>query len=432
MTPRSFKLRHKALLPVILLTAMSAVYISFSLYALYSQHRATLELAAQVHEIQRLSDLILRIQDLARPLLVQVSGKQASATTEFDATTREVELLINSLHDLSTLDSAEGRMLAETQARLTEIRRLAQTRVLRNSAGHAQQLAALEQLMSGPLLELCRKLLAWHEDELRQTEAIRAQAQSDLTLLLIETGVLSLLAGMLLAGALWYYERLLVQPLLALGRSTAILASGDLKHRITLDTGDEIGQLAGDINRMAGALNALTERLSQAAEHDALTGLLNRRAFGTIVERELALAEETQRPCSLALLDIDHFKMVNDTYGHAPGDAVLRHIASLCQQSIRNGDYCFRYGGEELVILMPSTTLEQALITLERTRNAIETTPFPVDAKPLRVTVSYGVAVSPEDGKQRELLVQHADDALYHAKETGRNRGVAFRNMNKG
>lgn len=427
MTPLPFMLRHKSLLPVLLLAAMSAVYVSFSLYALYSQHRTTLELAGRVHEIQRLSDLLLRTQELARPLLTHSIRGTPEATAEFNRLWRELDATLNSLTAATTVTTKEGELLAQTRIQLTAIERQARHILTHRPDQHMEQMQALERLLSDNLYTLRYRLLAWHEDELRQTDELREQAQTRLLALLIETGVLALLATVLLVWTLWYYNRILVQPLLALGRSTAILASGDLQHRVTIQSRDEIGQLATNINRMAGALYALTERLNQAAETDTLTGLLNRRAFGLIAGRELAQGND--RPCALALLDIDSFKKMNDTYGHTLGDAVLRHVAALCQQSIRQGDYCFRYGGEEFVILMPATTLDQAQAVMERARTTIADTPLEQDGQHLHVTISYGLAASPEDGSQRELLVQHADDAMYAAKEAGRNRGICYRRL---
>lgn len=153
---------------------------------------------------------------------------------------------------------------------------------------------------------------------------------------------------------------------------------------------------------------------------DPLTGLYNRAHFGEQLEEKLALADR-YGPVSLVMVDIDHFKHVNDTYGHEAGDAVLRRVAGLIQEAVRATDVCVRYGGEEIALLLPQTGQEEARHMAERLRKSIaETVAFHKGAT-IPVTASFGVATYPESVSDREKLFPLADEALYRAKADGRN-----------
>lgn len=156
---------------------------------------------------------------------------------------------------------------------------------------------------------------------------------------------------------------------------------------------------------------------------DFLTGLPNRRGF----EAALAVAvQEACRQCAafgVILFDIDHFKKVNDTYGHHTGDAVLKIFASRLRSSIKSVDFAARYGGEEFAALVLAAEKEKVWEVGERVRLAVSGAPFFVEGKELAVTCSFGCAVFPLDGPTAEETVKAADAALYRAKEAGRNRG---------
>ncbi|MGE5188651.1 MAG: GGDEF domain-containing protein [Gemmatimonadota bacterium] len=170
---------------------------------------------------------------------------------------------------------------------------------------------------------------------------------------------------------------------------------------------------------------AISQKDRQAST-DQLTGLFNRTYFNPLFERELGIARETMVPLSVLLFDIDHFKNVNDTYGHPAGDVILKRLAELVVKGSRTTDVVVRYGGEEFVVLMGATNKEQAFAYAERLREKIAQTPFPVPGHdaPLRVAVSVGVSGFPEDGDSPADLVKAADAALYEAKNGGRNRVV--------
>ena len=175
-----------------------------------------------------------------------------------------------------------------------------------------------------------------------------------------------------------------------------------------------------------GEVNALAA-LRLNANTDPLTGVHNRRFFHEILSRESERANRHHQPLSLIIMDIDHFKVINDTFGHPAGDQVLREIGRISRESIRTIDTVCRYGGEEFAIILPQTELEAASLIAERLRTSIAEFPFPVGegGSPLKVTASLGVASRHGSGylsKQGTELIQAADRALYAAKDSGRNR----------
>jgi two-component system cell cycle response regulator len=163
-------------------------------------------------------------------------------------------------------------------------------------------------------------------------------------------------------------------------------------------------------------------RLEVLAHTDPLTQVVNRRALFTRLGAELDRAKRYQSVMSVLMLDIDHFKDVNDTHGHLAGDDVLREVAGLLQSAIRSVDVVARFGGEEFVVVLPETPLAGAVTFAERIRAQIEMHPFCPEQGPFSITVSVGVAAFPSEGVESiEDLFARADDALYRAKAEGRN-----------
>lgn len=164
------------------------------------------------------------------------------------------------------------------------------------------------------------------------------------------------------------------------------------------------------------------DQLREMATTDSLTGLANRRHFMQTAEQELHRTERYERPISMLMIDADHFKRVNDTYGHDVGDTVLAALANMMRQSARKQDFVARLGGEEFAVLLPETPQDKAMEMAERLRAKIEASHIETSAGTLRITVSIGVATyRKEDGGINRLL-KRADDGLYEAKQSGRNR----------
>jgi diguanylate cyclase (GGDEF)-like protein len=168
-------------------------------------------------------------------------------------------------------------------------------------------------------------------------------------------------------------------------------------------------------------------RHRRQSNSDRLTGLFNRAYFEEFLAAEVRRSERYARLFAVAMVDVDHFKQFNDTYGHAAGDHALRLVADTLKRLMRRSDLVARYGGEELVLVMPETTLDAATRRLEAIREAVALTPlgFPGGNSPMRVTVSAGVAAWPQDGLDGEKVVTAADLRLFRAKALGRNRVVS-------
>jgi len=171
-------------------------------------------------------------------------------------------------------------------------------------------------------------------------------------------------------------------------------------------------------------LYAKTRELSV---RDELTGLYNRRHFLHVLQLEWKRASRFHHPMSLLMIDVDHFKKCNDSYGHKEGDRVLRHMGKLLVKTLREVDTLARFGGEEFVVLLPDTDRNGALAVGEKLRRIIDEEGFVLsDKKPIPITISVGVSNYPNDVKDLEDLVDHADIALYDAKDQGRNRVVPY------
>ena len=171
----------------------------------------------------------------------------------------------------------------------------------------------------------------------------------------------------------------------------------------------------------------LQQSLRFAATHDFLTGLLNRGEILATLERELSRSEREGKPAGIILADLDHFKQINDTLGHAAGDDVLKEVAQRLRSDLRVYDLAGRYGGEEFLLVLPSCDLGAATRRADEIRQIVSANPVPTQAGPTPVTVSMGVTVTNcIPYLTSEAVLQHADAALYRAKRGGRNRVEAF------
>ncbi|MGM0576804.1 MAG: diguanylate cyclase [Myxococcota bacterium] len=262
--------------------------------------------------------------------------------------------------------------------------------------------------------------------------------------------VVALLIGLVLYVGV---DRLVLRPLANLGGAARAVLAGDLAARAEVTREDELGAVARTFNAMASELQDYTEslehrvaertaeverknreleelndELARLARTDELTGLLNRRAFRKRVDNELRRSDRTGYPVSLFLVDLDYFKRINDTWGHATGDIVLRTLADVMRRSLRATDVVARFGGEEFAVLLLDTTGHDALRVAEKLRSEIAHEPhMGVDGQAIPpVTASIGVAVAGETTHGLDELLHRADVALYAAKAAGRNRVVMW------
>jgi len=170
---------------------------------------------------------------------------------------------------------------------------------------------------------------------------------------------------------------------------------------------------------------------NKMANEDALTSLHNRRFYDEYIKDMACLSDRTENPLSLISFDVDKFKTFNDVYGHAAGDYVLRQLGEIAKKSTRGSDVCCRYGGEEFSVILPDTNEKGAYIVAEKLRKEIENADWTYNGRNLgKVTISLGVAEYSSKKNLRkdvETLEKHADDALYLAKEDGRNRVEVYR-----
>jgi len=251
---------------------------------------------------------------------------------------------------------------------------------------------------------------------------------------------LSLMIGLtLLVGFIaWQMGRSIVIPLEHLTSAADHIAAGDLTVQLPVAQRDELGHLTQVFNQMTGNLrqsrdefeaasqtlqkqNKLLEKLSIT---DSLTGLYNRKKLDDILADQLARFKRNQRPFTLLMLDIDHFKKLNDTYGHLAGDQVLASIARTFSNSIRNIDFVARYGGEEFVIVLPETALSAARDMAERILTQVRSASYQFNDQSIVVTLSIGVAISQSSDESADTLLARTDRMLYEAKRAGRDRVI--------
>ncbi|MEP0339411.1 MAG: diguanylate cyclase [Alphaproteobacteria bacterium] len=176
-------------------------------------------------------------------------------------------------------------------------------------------------------------------------------------------------------------------------------------------------------------LKAANAELTRLATTDFLTGVWNRRRFMELGEAEVARVRRSGRSFGMAMMDVDHFKSVNDTHGHDAGDNVLRALAEACVDRLRNVDIVGRMGGEEFALILPETDPQGAMLTVERLREYLSELAIPIDSGTLTVTVSIGVTTVRDPSDTIEGALKRADEALYKAKGSGRNKTVAYENM---
>ncbi|MDZ4261706.1 MAG: diguanylate cyclase [Pseudomonadota bacterium] len=251
-------------------------------------------------------------------------------------------------------------------------------------------------------------------------------------LFLALVGGLTLLVGLVA----WRMGRSIVTPLESLTRAAGRIAAGDLAMQLPVVRHDELGRLTQVFNQMADNLrhsheefeaaslelqkqNQLLETLSVT---DSLTGLYNRKKLDDILAHQFARFKRNQRLFSVLMMDIDHFKILNDTYGHLAGDYVLASVAKIFSASIRSIDYAARYGGEEFVIVLPETMISAALEMAERIRAQVQNATYDYNDQSMVVTLSIGVADVCSSDDTASTVIARADQMLYAAKRAGRNQ----------
>ena len=236
--------------------------------------------------------------------------------------------------------------------------------------------------------------------------------------------LITLLLTVAIGGAAVIVAGRIIVPLEILTRGVLRVADGELDLILPVQKRDELGIVTGMFNDMVRRLRENQQKLEQLATTDSLTGLANRKQIMAELTTQVENFRRYSSECSVLMIDIDHFKKINDGYGHLAGDAVLGKLAHILRESLRSMDRAGRYGGEECLVVLGKTDRPQALQTAERIRQAVEGMVFVWEETPLHLTISLGVATIGAADQIGVDLIGRADKALYAAKAAGRNRAV--------
>lgn len=391
-----------------------------------------------LYKALRLTDQVVEhsIVEMHHAMLLQMSLAQAAmppndylihgdpqARGEFRARITEVERNFDALVPMTVMTAAQHQALGMARHDWERAREMGDA-ILKTSSPVGNQAAAakmekFDQLVSSIIAQLDAIHHVAHS-ETEESHAILHNLKLETT-----TVVLAFLAigfAIAVAGFL-VLNRLLFPPLQDLSRGMRLFSEGQHSHRIARNMPVELRELAEGFNAMAENLEAQHAELVKASSHDSLTGCLNHRQFILDFDREFSRVNRYKDNLSLLMVDLDHFKSVNDSYGHPAGDVVLQKVAEAMGTQLRASDTLYRYGGEEFVVLLPETDRRGALTVAESIRRKVADTAIVVDGQlTVTITVSIGVACFPQDTQDRDDLLKKADQAVYVAKNNGRNR----------
>jgi len=406
-----------------LLVTMGVVFIPLVVVAIGSgvflQHAAEQfnRLTEQpVYKLQTTSRLQNQIRSAYALVENHAGASRTALRAQFASEARDVENIFVEILAKPFVGPREYTLLANARQEWKDSLALFKL-VLAPDAPKAA-LSRLDQRVNRILSTLDQMYSAYYSE----INAQRAQInEAENRFLLIIAAAIGLGLVSAVAGAMWLARSVLV-PLREFEKGMTHFANDNLTYRLDLNHNDEIGRLARDFNTMAESLMEHKTRLEELSSRDGLTGLYNRREFEARLREETHRARRYSKPLSVILLDIDHFKNVNDRYGHQAGDETLIAVADLIRLCARPMDAVCRYGGEELAVILPETDASGAGIVAERIRasvaESLTTTP---QGDEIQVTVSIGCATFPRDGDTGSGLVKAADEALYAAKQEGRN-----------
>ena len=215
-------------------------------------------------------------------------------------------------------------------------------------------------------------------------------------------------------------------PLKQLITGASQVAAGDLKTELPVNKNDELGFAISVFNDMVQRLKKTHDEKEKMLREDPLTGLYNRRHMMEILNQQIQRYQRNSVPFSVFMADLDHFKQINDTYGHQAGDAILAEVGKIFQKTLRTIDAAGRYGGEEFIIVLEDSGEHEALQTAERLRKAIDDTDITFENRTIHFTTSIGIATFSSSNDSRDDLIDKADKALYQAKMNGRNQVYSF------
>jgi diguanylate cyclase (GGDEF)-like protein len=234
--------------------------------------------------------------------------------------------------------------------------------------------------------------------------------------------------GLLMGLIAYFFAKRITAPLRALTEGAQRVANGDLDVRLPIHKNDELGFTTRVFNKMVIELQQTLTKLEELATTDALTNLDNRKQILKKLFNQFKHYQRYRVDFSVVMIDADHFKNINDTYGHPAGDAVLKQMASIFHETLRSLDSAGRYGGEEFLVVMTGSAGENAFQAAERIRRAVSEHTFTYGNNSLKVNVSIGITKSSPQDENEHRLIERADQALYQAKRNGRNQVVYLPN----
>ena len=338
-------------------------------------------------------------------------------------------------------DSA-SEALAQARTELAAISETADVSLLDEAAGYADQFreeatASMESMMLAdgdsrvavaqehqPVLQAKATTVTSNLDQIAATQKAKLAAEraaadraGDMTLwILVGFSTVAFLAG---AGALFVLVVSVLRPLASLQTSVRAIASGDLDTRAEESGPKEIRSLAHDFNLMVAERKRAEEALKLQAATDSLTGLHNHRSLHEALDKEVERSRRHDHSLAVLMMDIDGFKLFNDTYGHQEGDRVLRQMAKMLKREIRSNDIAGRYGGDEFMLILPETSRDEAVAVANRILEAAaQERVQPREGENLPLAISMGLAIFPDHSQHKEELIAYADASLLEAKQT--------------
>ena len=374
----------------------------------------------EMHLIQDLQHSVLQASMPANDYLIH--GRKGERQN-FKRLSQQVNEYFKRLLSLSTLTQKKRKLVEEAYKHWQHASALS-NEILKLSRPVGNRTAALAMEHMDKILDQAINILddvnrigyKEVENHLGSAKQVGQQAVALLIIALVAGAVLVLISSTM-------FVRTIILPIRKLQDGVSRFGRGDYKFRLKVTSDDELGQLSKSFNNMANSLEQHQNELKRISTYDSLTGLLNRREIERRLDEALGTYKRYHRIFSLLLLDLDHFKQVNDTYGHQSGDELLKTFADAVQQVIRPVDLFARYGGEEFLILMPEINIESAKIMAERIRALVELLVVKtVAGKEISFTVSIGVTGVSESVQDHATIIHTVDQALYAAKEGGRNR----------
>ena len=401
------------LLPLLLLSAIS--YFTFERIMTSFDEVLT----DSLNELKPITELEYVILSSTTPLHGYLIHGSRSELQQFESIANEVEQLFTSVRQLKSLKEQQKVILRGVEKEWRDNRKLAE-KIMSYRPPFKPESAVMMELFDLRLKKLNEKLRVVRDFVDREIVALNKSAKkrhrrnSGLNMIIFIISTLVAVSIGILMG------RSIILPLKKLENAAQEFTGGNMSFRIDSPSDDEIGRLSRTFDAMAQEIESLII-------HDPLTDLLNKREFEKRLDHEVARAKRYDNPLSLLMIDIDHFKKVNDIYGHQVGDIVLRLVSSVVNNQTRNVDHVARYGGEELVVVLPEVNKKDAVQKAEKVRESIESEKyFYTENDHLRITISIGVATFSEDASNDTELIAAADKALYAAKRNGRNRVEAY------